>query len=68
MAGHGIPVPPCFIIVCQNTSVSMLVYDYISGFCRENEDGTSKPEKGRLSFFRNFDETTGNPLPVPKRS
>ena len=62
---RGIPVPPCFIIVCQNTSVSKLVYDYISGFHRENEDGTSTLENGRLSLFRNFDDTTGNPLPRP---
>ena len=30
----GIRVPPCFIIVCQNTSISKLVYDFISGFHR----------------------------------
>ncbi len=28
----GIKVPPCFIVVCNNTSASKLVYDYISGF------------------------------------
>src|SRR6185503_4041746 len=28
----GIRVPPCFIVVCNNTSTSKLVYDYISGF------------------------------------
>ena len=28
----GVKIPPCFIIVCQNTSTSKLVYDYISGF------------------------------------
>ncbi|MCA9093327.1 MAG: hypothetical protein KDA68_07565, partial [Planctomycetaceae bacterium] len=61
----GIPVPPCFIIVCQNTAVSKLVYDYISGFHRTNEDGTTTLENGRLALFRNFDETTGNPLPKP---
>lgn len=32
----NIAVPPCFIIVCQNTSISKLVYDYISGFHYEN--------------------------------
>ncbi len=34
-------VPPCFIVVCNNTSTSKLVYDYISGFHRENEDGST---------------------------
>jgi type III restriction enzyme len=61
----GIKVPPCFIIVCQNTAVSKLVYDFVSGFHRENEDGSTTLENGRLSLFRNFDETTGNPLPRP---
>ena len=61
----GIKVPPCFIIVCQNTAISKLVYDYISGFHRQHEDGSSSLENGRLALFRNFDETTGNPLPRP---
>ena len=36
----GIGVPPCFIVVCNNTTTSKLVYDYISGFRR--------PPRGRL--------------------
>lgn len=51
--------------VCQNTSISKLVYDFISGFHRKNEDGSTTLEHGRLALFRNFDETTGNPLPRP---
>ena len=62
---NKIKVPPCFIIVCQNTSISKLVYDFISGFLRPNDDGTTTLENGRLALFRNFDETTGNPLPRP---
>ena len=34
-----IPVPPVFIVVCNNTATSKLVYDYVSGFQRENDDG-----------------------------
>jgi type III restriction enzyme len=60
----GIRVPPCFIVVCNNTSTSKLVYDYISGFERENDDGSTTPENGRLPLFRNFDDY-GNPLPRP---
>ncbi|MGD0272908.1 MAG: DEAD/DEAH box helicase family protein [Gaiellaceae bacterium] len=60
----GVRVPPCFIVVCQNTSISKLVYDYISGFTRENEDGSTTLENGRLPLFRNFDEH-GNPLARP---
>ncbi|HYN82103.1 MAG TPA: hypothetical protein VES88_11415 [Gemmatimonadaceae bacterium] len=59
-----ISVPPCFIIVCNNTSTSKLVYDFISGFNRENEDGSTTFNNGRLRLFRNFDEH-GNPLHRP---
>src|SRR2546421_2062818 len=60
----GIRVPPCFIIVCNNTSTSKLVYDFISGFHRQNDDGSTTLENGRLALFRNFDEH-GNPFPRP---
>ena len=61
---EGIKVPPCFIVVCNNTSTSKLVYDYISGFIRVNDDGSSNVANGRLELFRNFDEHD-NPLPRP---
>lgn len=60
----GKKVPPCFIVVCNNTATSKLVYDYISGFIRENEDGSSNVVNGRLELFRNYDEHD-NPLPRP---
>ena len=59
-----IEVPPCFIVVCNNTATSKLVYDYISGFQRQHEDGSSSLVPGRLELFRNFDEY-GNPLAKP---
>ena len=59
----GIRVPPCFIIVCNNTSTSKLVYDYVSGFHRQNvehharrDDDSATLVNGHLSLFRNFDE------------
>lgn len=61
----GVRVPPCFIVVCNNTSTSKLVYDYISGFIRENEDGTSNVVNGRLELFRNYDEYD-NPIARPR--
>ena len=61
----GIDVPPCFIVVCNNTSTSKIIFDYISGFYRENEDGSETLEQGRLALFRNFDEH-GNPLDQPR--
>ncbi len=60
----GMKVPPCFIIVCNNTATSKLVYDYIAGFHRETGDGEKTLENGRLELFRNFD-ADGNPLPRP---
>ncbi len=62
---EGNTVPPCFIVVCNNTATSKLVYDYISGFHQKHENGTISLVNGRLALFRNFDETTGNPLPRP---
>jgi type III restriction enzyme len=58
----GIAVPPCFILVCNNTATSKLVYDYISGFVREPDGGF---EQGRLELFRNHDEH-GNWLARPR--
>jgi len=60
-----IALPPCFIIVCQNTAVSKLIYDYVSGFVRERADGSGQLEEGRLKLFRNHDEH-GNPLGRPR--
>src|ERR1022692_2277988 len=60
----GVRVPPCFIVVCNNTSASKLVYDFVSGFHRKNDDGSTTLENGRLALFRNFDEH-GNQLARP---
>ncbi len=61
----GISVFPCFIVVCNNTATSKLVYDFISGFQRENEAGDKSFHQGRLELFRNYDEY-GNPLARPR--
>ena len=52
----GISVPPVFIVVCNNTSTSKLVHDFIAGFERVQADGTVVPTAGRLALFRNYDE------------
>jgi type III restriction enzyme len=63
---EGIDVPPVFIIVCNNTSTSKLVHDFVSGFFRTNEDGeTETYHEGRLKLFRNYDEH-GNRHPRPR--
>lgn len=61
----GIKVPPCFIVVCNNTATSKLVYDFISGFQQEHDNGTSQLIEGRLKLFQNHDEH-GNPLARPR--
>lgn len=61
---EGIGVPPVFIVVCNNTSASELVYKYVSGFHREHDDGTTSLENGRLALFRNYDDY-GNRIARP---
>jgi len=56
----GISVPPCFIVVCNNTATSKLIYDYISGFTRD--DGSVY--LGALRLLRNRDDN-GEPLARP---
>lgn len=54
----GISVPPCFIVVCNNTQTSKLLYDYISG-------GDGKYGHGHFELFRNFD-SNGDLLSRPR--
>lgn len=52
----GLTIPPSFIIVCNNTATSKLVYDFISGFHFQGENEKETFVDGRLPLFRNFDE------------
>ena len=53
----GISVPPVFIVVCNNTSTSKLVYEWISGFERHSDDGEKEQSHlGHLALFRNYDQ------------
>lgn len=61
---EGLGVPPVFIVVCNNTSTSELIYKYVSGFHRDNDDGTTTLENGRLELFRNYD-SYGNRIARP---
>ncbi|MDR2745371.1 MAG: DEAD/DEAH box helicase family protein, partial [Desulfovibrio sp.] len=58
-ADAKIDVPPCFIIVCNNTSTSKLIYDYLSGYVH-GESGVFFDSK--FPLFSNYDEN-GNPYP-----
>lgn len=64
-AKANIAVPPCFIVVCNNTTTSKLVYDYISGYERENATGDIEVVPGKLELFRNYDEN-GNAFGRPR--
>jgi type III restriction enzyme len=50
-----IDTPPVFIVVCNNTNVSKLVFDYIAGWDRTLPDGTVVPVPGKLPLFSNID-------------
>ncbi len=55
--GVGIETPPVFIVVCNNTSTSKLVYEWISGWQRPDEDAEEVFEhNGHLNLLRNFDK------------
>jgi type III restriction enzyme len=66
----GIAVPPVFIVVCQNTTISKLVYEWIAGFEREPTDDEAIDETrafhpGALKLFANYDPN-GEPLASPQ--
>ena len=65
-AAEGIDVPPVFIVVCNNTATSKLVYEWIAGFEREAAEGDEQNQfhNGHLELFRNYDEH-GRRLPRP---
>ena len=50
--------PPVFIVVCNNTNVSKLVFDYIGGWEKQIGDETVV-QAGKLPIFRNDDDHGG---------
>ena len=50
---HQQGTPPGFIVVCNNTNVSKLVYDYISGWDKPLPDGSTVVVPGALPIFSN---------------
>ena len=64
---EGIDAPPVFIVVCQNTAISKLVFEWIAGFERgDAEEGERAAfNAGHLELFRNYDEQ-GARLPRPR--
>lgn len=50
--------PPVFIVVCNNTNVSKMVFDYIGGWEKQIA-GASIAQAGKLALFRNDDGEGG---------
>ena len=50
----GIKVPPVFIVVCNNTATSKLVYEWISGWEREVDGEKQTIHYGHLKLFSNL--------------
>ena len=45
--------PPVFIVVCNNTNVSKMVFDYIAGWEKTLPDGSTVVVPGKLGIFSN---------------
>lgn len=50
---HAGTTPPVFIVVCNNTSVSKLVFDWIAGWEKQLSEDESVWVKGNLDLFSN---------------
>ncbi len=55
--------PPVFIIVCNNTSVSKLVYDYVAGWEKTLKSGRAALVPGALGIFSNVRDGAWIPRP-----
>ena len=53
---HREGTPPVFIVVCNNTNVSKLIYDYVSGWEKALPDSGSVVVPGALSIFNNEED------------
>ena len=60
---NGMWVPPCFIVVCNNTAVSQLVFQYIAGYEKPAPEGGTVVVPGKLPLFSNTRD--GRWLPRP---
>jgi type III restriction enzyme len=45
--------PPVFVVVCNNTSVSKMVFEHIAGWNKTLADGTKIAVPGQLALFNN---------------
>ena len=57
--------PPVFIVVCPNTFVSKVLYDWIAGADVMGPDEVSRARSGKLPLFSNVDDN-GRWIPKPR--
>nr|WP_255553658.1 DEAD/DEAH box helicase family protein [Maritimibacter sp. DP1N21-5] len=62
---EGVGIPPVFIIVCNNTTNSELLRDYVAGYEVEDENGVIETISGKCELFSNF-STEGERLTRPR--
>jgi type III restriction enzyme len=55
--------PPVFIVVCNNTNVSKLVYDYIAGWEKTLKNNVTVLVPGKLDLFSNVADGSWTPRP-----
>jgi len=58
--GH---TPPVFIVVCPDTAVSKLVYDWVAGADLTRDDGDIVTSPGNLPLFDNYDDGVARARP-----
>lgn len=57
IAGGFAPMPPVLIVVCSNTKVSKLVFEWIAGYAKTlDDDGASALVPGHLEIFSNVEQ------------
>jgi type III restriction enzyme len=55
--------PPVFVVVCNNTNVSKMVFDYIAGWQKALQDDSMLVVPGALSLFSNEENGRWTPRP-----
>lgn len=53
---ENIGIPPVFIVVCNNTTNSEMLRDYIAGFTHTDENDRETVTQGTFELFRNYDD------------
>ncbi len=65
--GRAACTPPVFIVVCNNTNVSKLVFDYIAGWSKTLADGTDG-RRARRSCRSSATSTDGRLVAAPEHA